>query len=74
MKLIININVLNETRLREFAAERMAVSGFEDDPNIHKNNPLHELVFEALIGSNTDPVSPDEMGIEIVNWTGDTPA
>lgn len=69
MKLCIEINVTNENRLREIAAHRMARSGFEDDPTMHLDNPLHELVFEALVGSNPDDLSPNEMGIEIINWT-----
>ncbi len=69
MKLIVEINVLDEALLRKFAAERMAASGFEDDVSLHPEKPLHDLVFEALIGSNPDPVSPVDMGLEIMNWS-----
>lgn len=68
--LSINIRVLNEDLLRDVASERMAQSGFESDPSLHRTKPLHELAFEALIGSNPDPVGPDQMGIELVDWTG----
>lgn len=68
MKLLIEINVTNEDRLREIASERMAMSGFEPDPEIHQRKPLHELAFEALIGSNPDDLCPVDMGLEIISW------
>ena len=66
--LTVAIDVINEERLRQFAADRMTVSGFEDDPAVHIDKPLDDLVFEALIGSNPDPMCPADMGIEINNW------
>lgn len=73
-RLAINIRVLDEQRLRQFAAERMAKSGFESDPAVHLDQPLANLLFEALIGSNPDTVSPIEMGIEIMDWADASPA
>jgi len=37
------------------------------DPQRHVDGPLHELVYEAMFGSNPDPLGPDQLGIEIVS-------
>jgi hypothetical protein len=70
MQLRIGIGLLDEVRLRTFAADRMSRCGYDNDPATHIDEPLGDLLFEALIGSNPDPVSPTDMGIEIISWTG----
>ena len=70
VELRVAIRILNEDRLRQIATTRMSVSGFDTDPATHFDEPLGDLLFEALIGSNPDPMSPVDMGIEIVSWTG----
>ncbi|MFZ3481841.1 hypothetical protein [Sphingomonas sp. 3-13AW] len=65
--LVVNLRVLNEQRLRRIAADRMSRSGFDVDPHHHMELPLHELAYEAIFGSNPDPLGPDEMGIEITS-------
>lgn len=70
MQLRIGIRLPDEARLRTFAADRMSRCGYDTDPATHIDEPLGDLLFEALIGSNPDPVSPTDMGIEIVSWTG----
>ncbi|AXK43992.1 hypothetical protein [Erythrobacter aureus] len=69
MKLLITLNVIDEALLRDVASNRMANSGFESEPELHRGKPLHDLAFEALYGSNDDMASPDEFGIEIQDWT-----
>jgi hypothetical protein len=70
IELRIALRILDEGRLRQIATIRMAASGFDTDPATHFHEPLGDLLFEALVGSNSDPVSPLDMGIEIVGWTG----
>jgi hypothetical protein len=48
----------------------MAVRGYDTDPATHFDEPIGDLLFEALVGSNPDPLSPLDMGIEIIRWTG----
>jgi len=67
LTLVINLRVINERRLRRIAADRMSRSGFGTDPEDHVDGPLHELVYEAMFGSNPDPLGPDQLGIEIVS-------
>lgn len=67
LTLVINLRVLNERRLRGIAADRMSRSGFDMDPKRHVDGPLDELVYEAMFGSNPDPLGPDQLGIEIVS-------
>lgn len=70
MQFRIDIQILDEARLRQMASHRMSTSGFDTNPATHLDEPLSDLLFEALIGSNPDPVSPIDMGIEIISWTG----
>ncbi len=70
IELRIALRILDEGKLREIATTRMATSGFDTDPATHFEEPLGDLLFEALIGSNPDPMSPLDMGIEIIGWTG----
>lgn len=70
IELRIALRILDEARLRQVATARMAASGFDTDPATHIDEPLGDLLFEALVGSNPDPVSPLDMGIEILGWTG----
>lgn len=67
LTLVISLRVLNERRLRRIAADRMSRSGFDLDPADHVDGPLHELVYQAMFGSNPDPLDPDQLGIEIVS-------
>ena len=65
--LVIKVRVVNEQRLRRIAADRMSRSGFEPSVEQHVDGPLDELVYEAMFGSNPDPLGPDQMGLEIVS-------
>lgn len=70
IELRIALRILDEGKLRQIATTRMAASGFDTNPATHVDEPLGDLLFEALVGSNPDPMSPLDMGIEIIGWTG----
>jgi len=61
------LNVLNERLMRRIAADRMTRSGYGGRVEDHVGLPLDRLVYEAIFASNPDPLSPVEMGFEIVS-------
>ena len=70
VRVIVDLRVTNKTLLRRIAADRMSRSGFEPDSKEHEQAALHELAYQAMIGSNPDPLSPTDMGFEIVQVSG----
>jgi len=57
------VNVNDKQALREYAERRYEACWFN-----HKPLPsTEEALAEALIASNENP-SPDEYGIELLNW------
>lgn len=61
------LRVFDEQLLRRVAADRMARSGYGGEVADHVDLPLEELAYEAIFASNPDPLSPVDMGFEIVS-------
>lgn len=61
------LRVLNERLLRNIAADRMVRSGYGGSVEDHVSLPIEELAYEAIFASNPDPLSPVQMGFEVVS-------
>lgn len=61
------LRVINEQLLRRIAADRMTRSGYGGEIADHVDLPLENLAYEAIFASNPDPLSPVDMGFEVVS-------
>ena len=66
VRMYVDVDVHDADRLRRIAADRMSRSGFDTDPAEHLGEPIEKMLWEAMVGSNPDPLSPMDMGFEIV--------
>ena len=64
---VMKLRVINEQLLRRIAADRMVRAGYGGSIEDHVDLPIEELAYEAIFASNPDPLSPLQMGFEIVS-------
>jgi len=67
IRLVLDIDVLDEKFLRRIAATRMSRSGYGGRISDHQDGDIGELVYQAIIGSSPDD-GFNELGLELVTY------